>query len=149
RPQTLVGHLRVSSIMADEYIIVAGEIDSLGVELRISYYPDRIVGIVEEHKLSLAGNIAGNVRQDRQVAILFLEWHEKRGAAGQQGADTIDWIAGIGDQVEVTLIEISKGDMGNAFLGSQQRNHLSLGIQVHPKTLIIPLRDRLAELQQT
>ena len=68
--------------------------------------------------------------------------------AGNDGAEDMDRVAGVGDGDGILIVEHGEAEVGDAFLGADGDDGFGLGIEVDVVAALVPVADGLAQAGQ-
>ena len=120
--------------------------DHLLEELQIDDGAGGVVRVVDDEPLRLAGR-ARQRRFDLAVGIAARTGRDgNRLAAGDDHAEAVDRITGVGRQDAVPLADERQQEVGEPFLRAEGDDRLGLGIEARAVVAPVPVADRLADL---
>ena len=63
----------------------------------------------------------------------------------KHGADAVYGITGVGNEVDITGVNIAIVDIGDPFFGTDERNHFGFGVEIHIEAFFVPISNGLTE----
>ena len=146
---TVECHLRIRAVVTDENVVLLTELQCPVKEIDVGDGAGGIIGVAQPHKLRLRQNVVLDAVKIRQEAVALLERQVVRSSASQLGADGIDRISRVRHQGGISRVDKAKGDMPDALLGANQRQHLGIRVEGHVEAFLIPGGDCPAQFRQS
>ncbi len=146
RDVAVVGRLRVSVVVDDEDLVLAGKGDDFLEEPVGDDRPGRVVRVVDEHHLRLLERGGRDRREVGREAPLRQQRQQLGGRPVEQRPAGVDRVAGVGGERDVARVEEGVAEVVDALLGADRRDHLARRVDLDPEAPVVEAGEGLAEL---
>ena len=131
--------------MADDDPMFLGKVDDALEKVLARRRRGGVIRVVEEHQFGFSRDILRNGGQVRQVIIRLGDGHKIGGAAGETCPHWIHRVARTRDEDDIAWIDERERHVANAFLGTDQRQDLRVGIEHDAEPPLVPVCHRPAK----
>ena len=128
---------------ASKEVVVPAERDRLVEERLVDARRGRVRRVVEPQHARALEHVARDGSQIRLEVVVRRQRHEHGLAAGEDRPGLVHRVAGIRDQRDVAGVDERDRQVEDAFLRTDERLDLVVGIERHAEPLLVPRRDRL------
>ncbi|MNX99298.1 hypothetical protein D3C86_1317370 [compost metagenome] len=145
RLEAVEGQIRVSQVMHQHDLVALGELQGVLVERAGRDRRGRVAGEVEDEQLGGVRVLGAHGVPLGQEARVRQAGNLDDLATREDGAAGVDRVGGLGHDGLVAGVDEGQGQLGEAFLGADEGQHLGLGVEFDPVAALVPGGDRLAE----
>ena len=129
-------------------VLAVAEAHDLFVERQVDRRRGRVVREVDDQALGLARRARERGLDLLEVILAGADRDRHRLAAGDDHAEAVDRIAGVGREHAVARADQREQQVRQAFLGADGDHRLAIGIEALAVAALVPVADRAAGLGQ-
>ncbi len=128
---------RVGEVGDDEEVVLLRQRHELPVEGKVGHVGGGVGGEVDDQRGGFGHRVADGAVDRGEHFIARLGGDGAHGGAGDDEAELVDRVGGVGDQDGVARRGDGGGEVGQAFLGAECRDDFGFRVEFYPEAAVV------------